>query len=820
MSSIPERTLDGFLSDYRIVTVATESIGIQTPNILKKIFITVEQREQTPAIYFNRGIIPYSAPTENINLFLASLTGAGQGISFEYASYYAGVSLMNSYGMKIVYDENQLKDAAHCNIGYSPNGKNMYGAFKVLYDNYKTLEKYPYFYTITGGNQPQQISSFTGVVEKGASAGTYTLVNFGGTIAPFQLMFHPNTIGITHSNGLPTGTASSPLFFGLSGNTPVESSAKDLYFVPDMHFSLRRNLNILLDRGMTFNGIMASFQPYQEFIKYADNDFLDTQTNIISSYNGNSANPAWTVELLRYAGTTSGLFNINGFNLANDFNNKFFSEIKTYPVRYKSTKDTYNIGHYGIPYTTSVFGYVSSIPTPGIALDGTGPYASDGQSYYINRLAGITLYPPPVTYNYLGATGATAFGGSGGSVGWNSYHKSTAVDSSYYPEYFMLGGTLNAASNTYAASRLIPANILKLFVDNSGPRGPLGITMNFLDSYYNDIFQEVLQYSGYQNMNFYPMEFIPKFNPLIPMQVTGSDPINNSPSRRDCTIHSNFGGNSAERLFNLKSSMRDSIQSATKVWKLLLDNNGKYEYRIMPVLTGRNDDRDLTRGGSVPYEPSDFVEYLIKPLFVEVVPANGFLIKDNIEQLLYEGFYLGNISRGANEFTDVVTNNGVSGSNEVTAFIRGLETYFFDLNAMQQNMRFDSYLHDIGLTGSISNHASYKSTFNSGRMSDYRVYETNTGTTGGNTKIPYGFAGTFDWFTIPLRSGCIIQRNASLSGRWIDPLNNNISTAYKIMRDAYFELTKEQILATKQYFATEKITTLVEYRATDKFVGR
>ena len=51
-------------------------------------------------------------------------------------------------------------------------------------------------------------------------------------------------------------------------------------------------------------------------------------------------------------------------------------------------------------------------------------------------------------------------------------------------------------------------------------------------------------------------------------------------------------------------------------------------------------------------------------------------------------------------------------------------------------------------------------------------------------------------------------------------MNNNITTAYQIMRDAYFELTKQQLADAYDYFDDSDITTFVEYRATDKAIGR
>jgi hypothetical protein len=823
MSSTAERNLDGFLSQYRVITIATESVDLTTANTIKKIRITVEQREKFPEIFFSRSIIPYFAPTEDYNPFTSSLSGPGNGLTQEHARFFAGLTFLQSLGHEVIYDADQLRQAEFCTIGYSSNGTNMYGAFKPLYDNTNVLLQYPQFYSITGSNQPIGITAFTGVTLKGSSAGTYTIVNFGGVLAPFQLMTHPSTIGITHSNGLPTATADSPLYFGLSANTGLTASVRSTYFTPDIHFSTRRNFSILSDRGMTFSGLLTSFEPYYSFIKTSDNDFMDGLTGMISEYVGNSANPAWSVELIRSSGKTGNYVNRDGYNLSKNFNERFFSELKALPRRYKAIPSVgANLGQYSYPYTTSVFGWVPSIPTPGTARDGTGPYASVGSSYFLNRIAGITFYPPPSTYNYLGPTGSSAFGGSGGLSGWNSYNKSLTGESSFYNEYFMLGGSTTAASNTYQASNLVPANILKLFVDNAGPRGPLGTTMNFLDSYYYDIYREQLEYGGYKDMNFFAMEFVPRFNPYIPMQTSGSL-ANQYPTKRDCTIHRDMGGNTTERLFNLKESMKATIHSSLKMWKLLLDEQGKFNYRIVPVISGRNEDYDLTRGGSVPYTPEDFVEYLVKPLFNSDVPANGFVLKNDMDQLLLNGFYLGNIARGSDEYTRVVTNRGISGSDPTTAFIRGLETYFFDLDKLQQTLNVSGFNFleiALGLTGAASDFSNYLNTFKSGRFSDYRVYETNAGLTGGNTKIPYGFNGTFQWHLVDLNQNSILYNNSTLRNRWQNTSNNNISTAYKIIRDAYFELSKEQLAAATEYFAENDITTLVEYRSTDQFVGR
>jgi hypothetical protein len=265
--------------------------------------------------------------------------------------------------------------------------------------------------------------------------------------------------------------------------------------------------------------------------------------------------------------------------------------------------------------------------------------------------------------------------------------------------------------------------------------------------------------------------------------------------------------------------MRSSINAAMRAWKLLLDGVGKFNHRIIPVLQGRNEDYDLTRGGCVPYSPADFVEYLMAPLFTGDVPANGFIMNDDTHEKLLNGFYYGNIARGSGEYTKVVTNKGVSGSDPTTSFIRGLETYFFDLEKLQDSMSFRSYLADLGITASIDL-AEYMSNFNSGRFSDLRVFETNTGTTGGNSYIPYGNFGPFQWNLVPIRQSSILYTNDSLRDRWGSTANAGITTAYTILRDAYFELTKQQLQAAFDYFENDDITTFTEYRSTDKQIGR
>ena len=157
-------------------------------------------------------------------------------------------------------------------------------------------------------------------------------------------MFSPATLGLTHANNLPTGTLDSPLYFGLSASNGITQSVKSMYFTPDIFFSSRRNLALLLDRGITFSGILTSFEPHYQFIKYSDNDYADTGTNIISQYAGNSANPGWNVELVRSSGKTGSYINLDGFNLVKNFNERFFSELKTYPKRYRTTATDLNAG--------------------------------------------------------------------------------------------------------------------------------------------------------------------------------------------------------------------------------------------------------------------------------------------------------------------------------------------------------------------------------------------------------------------------------------------------------------------------------------------
>jgi hypothetical protein len=207
------------------------------------------------------------------------------------------------------------------------------------------------------------------------------------------------------------------------------------------------------------------------------------------------------------------------------------------------------------------------------------------------------------------------------------------------------------------------------------------------------------------------------------------------------------------------------------------------------------------------------------PLFTGDVPANGFIMNDDTHEKLLNGFYYGNIARGSGEYTKVVTNRGVSGSDPTTSFIRGLETYFFDLEKLQDSMSYPVYLTDLGITASID-HGVYMTNFNSGRFSDMRVFETNTGITGGNSFIPYGNFGEFRWYLVPLRESSILYTDNSLRSRWTSSANAGITTAYTILRDAYFELTKQQLQAAFDYFENDDITTFTEYRSTDKQIGR
>jgi hypothetical protein len=344
--------------------------------------------------------------------------------------------------------------------------------------------------------------------------------------------------------------------------------------------------------------------------------------------------------------------------------------------------------------------------------------------------------------------------------------------------------------------------------------------MNFLESYYDDLYAETFKYGAYAYANIFPMNFIPRYNPLFPVQSGGTYSANNYASRRECTIHRDFGNDATERLYNLKQSMTASVQTAAKTWKLLLDRYGKYNYRIMPVLQGRNEDYDLTRGGSVPYTPDDFVEYLMTPLFTGDVPCNGFIYKDDVNERLINDFYYGNIARGSDEYTKVITNGGISGSDKATSFIRGLETYFFDLQQLQDSLSFSGQMVEFGLSDASSDFTAYKNNLNSGRFSDYRVFETNTGVTGGNTKIPYGNFGNFKWYLVPVRQGSILQTDDSLYSRWTSTANVGITSAYEILRDAYFALSKAQIAAAYDYFDEDEITTYVEYRIGDTQVGR
>lgn len=800
-----ERTLDEFLSDYRIKTTTLESYDVSAQRQYNQVTISLEQRRKRPVGYFTRGLIPYYAPTDNLNAFV---NGTTSGVSSDILRFLSGMTHLGSLGLQMLYDLNEVSNSEYGTIGYRKGSVNMYGGFKPMFEQSSILSQYPVFYSITGGNDPYPISSFTGVTEKGSSAGCYTMVNFNGQLTAFQLMFDASTIGISNNNGLPTGTAGNPLNFAYPLFQGITTAIKSLYFTPEVHSSLIRNLSLLGTWGMTFAGIIARFNPHYQFIKFADDDFLDTQTNLMALYTGSSANPAWTVELLKFAGSTALNYNSVGYNLGNNYLNAFMRDISLYPIKYNMTRNSWNVGHLGVPYVTEVLGWSALIPTPGTAIDATGPYAPIGD-FFVTRLAGLTFYPAPSGYTY-----------SSGASGWNTYRGALGATTPYHNDYFMLGGTGSAASATYAASKILPANLLTYYNDGISKRGPDGRTMDFLHSYYNDLYRETLKYGGYQYANLFPVRFVPRSNPLNPIQTTGSYSNRNTAARRDCTIHQDFGNSATERRYNLKESMAATIQASTKMWKLMLDNVGKYNYRIMYAIQGRSEDLDLTRGGSVPYSPADFVDYLIAPLFTGDVPANGFILNDDVNDRLLNDFYYGNLGRSAAEYTAVVTNRGVSGASIPTAFIRGLETYLFDLEQLQHNMTFPSYLVDLGLTAASDHFASYTNTFNSGRFSDYRVFESNVGLTGGNTVIPYGMTGTFRWYLVPLRTGSILETNTDLRSRWISDTNSSIDVAYRIIRDAYFELTKQQLAAAYQYFEDNDITTFVEYRSTDQPIGR
>jgi hypothetical protein len=801
-----EKDLNTFLSEYRIITKYGDAYDLISDRMYSTANITLQQKKQKPLGFFTRGVMPYFAPMDDINSYISGWTAAD--LDVEHETFYAGVTYFYSLCMEMFYDMAEVSTSEYGTIGYVPGAANMYGAFKTLFDQYRLLSEYPVFYSLTGGNTPYPVSAFTGVTARGSSAGCYTMVNVGGVVTPFQLMFNPNTINISNNNGLPTGTGGNPLYFGLPEFQGITNAIKSIYFSPNIHQSLIRNLNLYSIYGITFTGILADFQPHYQFIKFADDTFMDTQTDLISKYIA-ADNPGWLSEYRALSGSTAVSTNQVGYQLANNFLNKFYSDIVIYPRKYRTNQSAYNIGHIGVPYSTEILGWQKSIPTPDTAVDGTGPYASVGDQYFVTRLAGLTFFPAPAGYTY-----------SGGLTGWNSYKKAKGNTTAYYNEYFMLGGSAQAASATYSASNVVPANLLTFFTDTFEKIGPDGLTMNYLESYYYNIYQETIKYGGYRYANVYPINFIPRFNPLFPMQNKGTyNPSKNFRSRRDCTIHQDFGGSTAERLYNLKESMKQSIQTSIRTWKLLLDNCGKYNYRILPVIRGRNEDLDLTRGGSVPYSPQDFVDYIVAPLFSGEVPANGFIIDDNINDLLLQTFYYGNIARGSTEYTNVVTNGGVSGADSATAFIRGLETYFFDLEDLQFQMSFGSYLDQMGITASAANFTEYMNKFNSGRFSDYRVFETYTGFSGGNSFIPYGKA-YFKWNFVPIRSGSILDTNQELKQRWKSPTNDDITTAYEIIRDAYFELTKKQIQAAYDYFTANNITTYVQYRSTDKAIGR
>ena len=810
MMDIRERTLDGFLQNYRIISTAVEAVDSDTQNLLKTIFIRLEQKEQTPSIICTRGIIPFVAPSEDRNLYLSGITLRDDGISLEYSNFYAGVTYLRSKGIGIAFNDEIVNDGDYRTIGYRTDQSNMYGAFKKFYDSAKFLQEYPVFYTIDGSGDPLGITAWTENSVTGGNSGAYTIVNFSGVKTPFQLMRSAEEVGISHSNGLPIGNTGSPLFYGLETYVGITNALESFYYTPDVHTALRRSLNLYLSWGVTFNNILANFDAHSTFVKFADDEFVDGYTGIISQYIGSSASPGWNSELIQLTGTASGMLNLNGFNLANTFLNKFYSEIKKFPRKYKFEPNAQSIGHLSFPYTTETMAWSAQIPIPGTATDATGPYAFTDANLYLNRLAGLTLYPPPNAYNYLGTSGGS---GEGGTANWNLLADAIAGGSGYHSEYLLHGFSLSAAA-TGQSSSVFPINVLKFFNDTSGPLGPNSVRLNFLDSYYHDLYQESLKYGGYRDMNIYGIHFMPKFNPFVPEDDT--------PTRR-CTIHPNFGATASERLFNLEESMKESIQSAMKMWKFNLDNYGKFFYRIMPVISPRNMDDDVTRGGSVPFAPQDFVDYIIAPLFPSgagVVPANGFILHDDINERLINDFFYGNFARGSAEYTNIVTNAGASGSPS-TSFIRGLETYFFDLEELRTAVRFPFFFTEAtGLTAAAAHIPDYINYFDSGRFSDFRVFETNTGMSGGNTKIPYGFAGEFFWYLIPINDRSILWEELSLRERWVSTTNNNIFSAYSIIRDAYFLLIKRQLEAALKYFADNKITTLVEYRDTDKFVGR
>ena len=100
------------------------------------------------------------------------------------------------------------------------------------------------------------------------------------------------------------------------------------------------------------------------------------------------------------------------------------------------------------------------------------------------------------------------------------------------------------------------------------------------------------------------------------------------------------------------------------------------------------------------------------------------------------------------------------------------------------------------------------------------MFETNTGTTGGNTIIPYGNSEEFRWYYVPPRADSILFTDSDLRMRWGSTANNNIGIAYTILKDAYFRLTQQQLEAAYQYFEDSDITTFVQYRSTDKAIGR
>ena len=163
--STAESNLNSFLQDYRVIETAEEAVDLATDRLYKTITIGVEQKRKIPKGYFTRGVVPYFAPLER-NAYISGFTASG--ISFEHGQFLAGITFLRSLGMEAFYDMDDVADANYGTIGYSPNGVNMYGAFKVMYDQYRFVSQYPVFYSITAGNDPYAVSSFSGVTERGA----------------------------------------------------------------------------------------------------------------------------------------------------------------------------------------------------------------------------------------------------------------------------------------------------------------------------------------------------------------------------------------------------------------------------------------------------------------------------------------------------------------------------------------------------------------------------------------------------------------------------------------------------------------------------